>query len=83
MQRTRRYAVLKVQSFLLRYKSYSFPEVHFRTDTIGASPALIACKTTKSFKLLYSPTQRGPTLVVDDLYAMRTWPLFSPCEAHV
>ena len=39
------------------------PEAHFHTDTIGASPAVIVRKTVKLFKFLYSPTQRGPTIV--------------------
>ena len=39
------------------------PEAHFHAETIGASPAVIARKTAKLFKLLYSPTQRGPTIV--------------------
>ena len=38
-------------------------EAHFHADTIGASTSVIVRKTAKLFKFLYSPTQRGPTIV--------------------
>ena len=66
------YAVHNVCGFLLTtfINSYAYkfivPEEHFHADTIGASPAVTARKTVKLFKFLYSPTQRGPTIVTSD-----------------
>ena len=39
------------------------PEAHFHAKSIGASSVVIACKTAKLFKILYSPTQRDRTIV--------------------
>ena len=37
-------------------------EAHFNTDSIAASHVVIARKTAKLFKILYSLIQRGPTI---------------------
>ena len=52
------YGVFFFATFANSY-AYKFivPKAHFHADTIGASPAVIACKTAKLFKFLYSPTQ--------------------------
>ena len=37
-------------------------KVYFHAKLIGASPVVIACKTTKLFKFLHSQTQHNPTI---------------------
>ena len=68
-----RYAVHNVWSFLLRYfhklihVQKLYPEAHFPAESIAASPVVIGQKTAKLFRLLYSPTQRGPTIALQYL----------------
>ena len=70
MQRTRKVCRSQCMGFSASLLSQTHtrtkiivPEAHFRAESIAASPVVIQQKTAKLLKLLYSPTQRGPTIV--------------------
>ena len=58
MQRTQKYAFHNVWDFLFHYfckvvhTKFILPEAHFHTESIGASPVVIAHKKVKLFKFL-------------------------------
>ena len=49
-------------SYMCTQTKFIVPEAHFHTESISASPVVIARKTAKLFKFLHLPTQRNRTI---------------------